>query len=84
MRMSGRIVCALLMAAAPAAAQQGDAIPLYTGVLGTFSWPVSTRVVEAQAYFDQGVKLMYAFAPEEARRRRLTLARTRQCQWQVS
>jgi hypothetical protein len=62
------MLCALLACAAPAAAQQGDAIPLYSGVLGTFSWPVSTRVAEAQGYFDQGVRLMYAFKPDDARR----------------
>jgi hypothetical protein len=62
------------LAAAPADAQQGGdpadsaAIPIYEGVLGSFSWRVSTRVPEAQAYFDQGVRLMYSFAPEDARR----------------
>ena len=62
------------VAARPAAAQQDGrpadsaAIPIYKGVLGSFSWPVSTRVPEAQAYFDQGVRLMYSFAPGEARR----------------
>jgi hypothetical protein len=43
-------------------------IAIYKGVLGSFSWPVTTRVPEAQAYFDQGVRLMYSFAPAEARR----------------
>ncbi|HEV2734338.1 MAG TPA: hypothetical protein VGV85_05835, partial [Longimicrobiaceae bacterium] len=32
------------------------------------AWPVRTASREAQAYFDQGVKLMYAFALPEARR----------------
>ena len=44
------------------------AVPLRREALGAFSWPVSTRSAEAQAYFDQGVKLMYSFAPAEARR----------------
>lgn len=66
-----------LGASAPAAAQHdshtsapGDSAsaPLYGDALGTFSWPVSTASPEAQAYFDQGVKLMYAFAPPQARR----------------
>ena len=62
------------LAARPANAQQGGqpadstAIPIYKGVLGSFAWPVSTRVPEAQAYFDQGVRLMYSFAPKDARR----------------
>ncbi|HEU4451914.1 MAG TPA: hypothetical protein VFR81_02605 [Longimicrobium sp.] len=51
-------------------AAEPDSAParLYAEALGTFRWPVSTESAEAQAYFDQGVKLMYAFAPEEARR----------------
>jgi len=44
------------------------AVPLLAEALGTFSWPVTTSSAEAQAYFDQGTKLMYAFAPAEARR----------------
>lgn len=43
-------------------------VPLYAEALGTFTWPVTTPSADAQAYFDQGVKLMYAFAPAEARR----------------
>jgi tetratricopeptide (TPR) repeat protein len=43
-------------------------VALYHAALGSFSWPVSTRSAEAQAYFDQGVKLMYAFTPADARR----------------
>jgi tetratricopeptide (TPR) repeat protein len=45
-----------------------DAIRLYQGVLGDHSWRVSTSSPQAQAYFDQGVRLMYAYAPTEARR----------------
>lgn len=65
-----------LGASLPAAAQHHDGassapggpVPLYTEALGTWSWPVSTASAEAQAYFDQGVKLMYAFTPPQARR----------------
>jgi hypothetical protein len=42
-------------------------IPL-SSALGRFSWRVTTRVPEAQAYFDQGVRLMYSFTPADARR----------------
>jgi hypothetical protein len=66
-----------LGASVPATAQHHDGavpvpasapVPLYTEALGTWSWPVSTASPEAQAYFDQGVKLMYAFTPPQARR----------------
>ncbi|HEU4882787.1 MAG TPA: hypothetical protein VFT45_11090, partial [Longimicrobium sp.] len=43
-------------------------VPLYTEALGAWSWPVSTASAEAQAYFSQGAKLMYAFTPPTARR----------------
>jgi tetratricopeptide (TPR) repeat protein len=42
--------------------------PLPAEALGTFTWPVTTASAEAQAYFDQGVKLVYAFALPQARR----------------
>jgi tetratricopeptide (TPR) repeat protein len=46
----------------------GAPVPLYTEALGVWSWPVSTVSAQAQVYFDQGAKLMYAFTPPEARR----------------
>jgi tetratricopeptide (TPR) repeat protein len=52
----------------PAAAADSAPVPLYGEALGAFGWPVRTASREAQAYFDQGVKLMYAFALPEARR----------------
>lgn len=39
--------------------------PLFSG-LGTLSYPITTRKHEAQAYFDQGLRLMYAFNHGEA------------------
>jgi tetratricopeptide (TPR) repeat protein len=42
-------------------------MPLYT-VLGEFTWPTGTTSKEAQAYFDQGVRLLYSFTPQEAAR----------------
>ena len=41
---------------------------LYTVGLGKYSWPVTTKSREAQAFFDQGVQLLYAFTPEDAAR----------------
>jgi tetratricopeptide (TPR) repeat protein len=73
-----RIVLALTLAG-PAAAQHpaghrtaptaadSARIPLHRDILGTFAWPVATAVAEAQAYFNQGVRLMYAFTPADAR-----------------
>jgi tetratricopeptide (TPR) repeat protein len=55
------------LAAAPLAAQQpaaGDSVPLFTN-LGTLHHAVTANP-PAQAYFDQGLRLMYAFNHEEA------------------
>lgn len=43
-------------------------ITLHREALGTFHWPVRTVSQEAQAYFDQGTRLMFAFAPDDAYR----------------
>jgi tetratricopeptide (TPR) repeat protein len=42
-----------------------DSVPLYDG-LGDHRRPVATRSEAAQAYFDQGLRLQYAFNHEEA------------------
>jgi tetratricopeptide (TPR) repeat protein len=45
----------------------GAPIALYkSGVLGNFHRPISSRVPEAQAFFDQGFQLTYSFAKPEA------------------
>lgn len=64
--------------ALPAAAQQPDSVtlpasfrqpmPLYTVGLGPYHWAVTTKSKEAQAFFDQGVQLLYSFTPEDAAR----------------
>jgi hypothetical protein len=41
-------------------------IPIYQVGLGSFSRKISSRSAEAQAYFDQGFQLMYAFAKYDA------------------
>ncbi|MCT7378654.1 tetratricopeptide repeat protein [Chelativorans salis] len=54
-----------------AAGKAGEAAsgrpPLYEG-LGTMSMPVTTKSAEAQAYFDQGLRLAWGFNHAEARR----------------
>jgi tetratricopeptide (TPR) repeat protein len=78
MHLPRTFLLALTLLAAPLAAQHADghtaaapadsAPPLYGEALGsTFTWPVSTASAQAQAYFDQGVKLMYAYARVHAR-----------------
>jgi tetratricopeptide (TPR) repeat protein len=63
-------------AAAPAAAQAPPARSLYErytepialrkSSLGAFSRPISSKNAEAQAFFDQGFQMMYAFGKPEA------------------
>jgi tetratricopeptide (TPR) repeat protein len=43
-----------------------DPIPLYTAALGPFHRKISTTNPEAQAFFDQGFQMMYAFAKLDA------------------
>jgi tetratricopeptide (TPR) repeat protein len=43
-----------------------DPIPLYTAGLGPFHRPITTTNKEAQAFFDQGFQMMYAFARLDA------------------
>ena len=52
----------------PLPADFDEPIRLYATALGTFTRPISTPVAEAQAYFNQGFRLMYAFARPEAGR----------------
>ncbi|MEX2582418.1 MAG: hypothetical protein WD766_04050 [Gemmatimonadota bacterium] len=56
---------ALFAAPGAGAAQEGaeeDArMPLLTKVTGSFTRPVTTTSPEAQAYFDQGMQMVYAF-----------------------
>ena len=43
-----------------------EPIQLYTKGLGTFTRPISSVNKEAQAYFNQGFQMMYAFAKQDA------------------
>ena len=45
-----------------------DPIPLYTTGLGPFHRPISSKNKEAQAFFDQGFQMEYAFARLDAMR----------------
>ncbi len=45
-----------------------DPMPLFPKALGTFTRPISSSSLEAQAYFNQGFQLMYAFGKEDAAR----------------
>lgn len=72
------ILIASLGLAYPAFAQEHGAssdpaefstpIPLYTAALGSFTYPISSKMPGAQAYFDQGFQMMYAFTKVDAAR----------------
>ncbi len=47
--------------------QSKAAVPLYSN-LGDHHYPITTRVAQAQRYFDQGLRLYYAFNHQEALR----------------
>ena len=60
-----RCIVALILALAPAGAQQSP--PLYRD-LGALTHPIATKSAKAQAYFDQGLRLYYGFNSEESLR----------------
>ena len=65
------IVPLLLLVAPPVLAQHDHAAPTADGVplfdnLGTYHHAITTRVPDAQRYFDQGLRLVYAFNHDEA------------------
>src|SRR4051794_18990671 len=62
--LSAFLAAVPLAAQQPAASAPTDSVPLYTD-LGTLHHPV-TASPAAQAYFDQGLRLMYGFNHEEA------------------
>ena len=55
----------LFVATGARAQEAGTTVPLYTD-LGTHHYAISTRVPLAQRYFDQGLRLYYAFNHAEA------------------
>lgn len=56
---------ALLLALLPAARAPSDTVPLYTD-LGNHHRAITTRVPNAQRYFDQGLRLVFGFNHAEA------------------
>src|SRR4051794_18438300 len=56
------------MKAAMSAPEFADSDPPLWDGLGTLSWKVTTESADAQRYFDQGLRLAYAFNHDEARR----------------
>ena len=44
----------------------GEPMPLFETALGDHHHPISSQNEKAQAYFDQGFRLMYAFGKEDA------------------
>src|SRR3954465_8606323 len=57
-----------------------EPIGIFENGLGTFARPLSSKVKEAQAYFDQGFQMMYSFAkPEAVRSFREAWKRNPQC-----
>lgn len=57
----------VLLARADAGARAPEAPPLFED-LGGYSYPITTASAEAQRYFDQGLRLAYAFNHPEALR----------------
>ena len=62
---SAVLAAALLAAPAAVSAQGSDSVPLLDG-LGSHHHPISSRDSLAQRYFDQGLRLTYAFNHPEA------------------
>ena len=56
------------MPAQPPGIAYEDATPPLFNNLGVVTWKITTSVPEAQAYFDQGLRLAYGFNHAEARR----------------
>ena len=56
-----------MSAASPAPAFADTEPPLWTGI-GSITWKITTANERAQAYFDQGLRLAYAFNHDEAQR----------------
>ena len=72
------VVLAIPLMASRAAGQTSDTtplppafrqpMPLYAVGLGPYTRRITTSSKEAQAFFDQGVQLLYSFTPEDAAR----------------
>lgn len=77
-RRAGIVFMSLLVFAATTGGQDreepslpdvfNEQMPLLSKALGEFARPISSSNPEAQAYFDQGFQMMYAFAKQDATR----------------
>ena len=78
-RVAAFCLCCLIAGSSPSWAQEShldapgeipkyvrDPIPLFTTGLGPFKRPISSKNAEAQAFFNQGFQMMYAFARLDA------------------
>ncbi len=65
--LCGALLCLGVMAQDHAAQMQGHPVTLVTG-LGDLHHPVSTHNPQAQQFFDQGLRYIYAFNHDEAAR----------------
>src|SRR5437879_3224898 len=63
----GILLCLGMMAQDHASHKQTHQVPLVTG-LGDLHHPVSTHSLQAQQFFDQGLRFIYAFNHDEAAR----------------
>ena len=64
--LASAVAAILIVPATSVSAQEGGPIaPELTG-LGTLHMPVTTSVPQAQRFFDQGLRLLYAFNHAEA------------------
>ena len=67
-RICGALAFGVAIIAANAATKNPAAPPRLMPGLGDVHHPVSTKNREAQQFFDQGLKLVYGFNHDEARR----------------
>ena len=67
LKASCALLCLALLAGVESRATDAKPVTLMTG-LGDLHHPVSTRSKEAQQFFDQGLRLIYAFNHDEAAR----------------
>lgn len=65
--LCGVLLCSAVVAQDHASHTQAHAVTLVNG-LGDLHHPVSTKNVEAQKFFDQGLRFIYAFNHDEAAR----------------
>lgn len=63
--ISSAMLCAGIVCSSPVAAASPDAVPRFAN-LGSLHHPITTTSEQAQQYFDQGLRWLYAFNHEEA------------------